>query len=169
MASALQLRRTGNLATFANKVAKLPVGQSLRPVTNWLRRSAQQRRYPQKVAKLPVASGGPLAREGCHGWPSSAAQRNPMRLATFGIQLTEINPPSPRLVQSDLLRKEFARFFNFAVVRHHIGGRTTRTWVQVTFRSLPSAKGGTFALETGRTLAWRAALSRNGGERHSVR
>ena len=49
-----------------------------------------------------------------------------MRLAIFGIQWTEINSPSPRLVQSDRLRKEFARFFKFAVVRHHIGGRTTR-------------------------------------------
>src|SRR5207253_3765086 len=54
-----------------------------------------------------------------------------MRLAIFGIQWTEINPPSLRLAQSDRLRKEFARFFNFAVVRHQIGGRTTRTCVQV--------------------------------------
>jgi hypothetical protein len=35
-----------------------------------------------------------------------------MRLAIFGIQLTEINSASPRLVQSDPLRKEFAKFFN---------------------------------------------------------
>jgi len=78
------------------------------------------------VAKLPVASGKPLAREGCHSWPSSAAHRNPVRLAIFGIQQTEINSQSLRLVQSDPLRKEFARFFNFAVVRQHSGGRTTR-------------------------------------------
>jgi len=52
-----------------------------------------------------------------------------MRLAIFGIQQTEIKSPSPRLVQSDRLRKEFARFFNFAVVRQQIGGRTTRTCV----------------------------------------
>src|SRR5437868_10901770 len=54
-----------------------------------------------------------------------------MRLAIFGIQQTEIKSPSPRLVQSDRLRKEFARFFKFAVVRQHIGGRTTRTYVQI--------------------------------------
>jgi hypothetical protein len=66
-----------------------------------------------------------LPRQGCHGWPSSLDQRNVMRLAMFGIHRTKINSPLLRLVQSDRPRKEFARFFNSAVVRQHSGGRTT--------------------------------------------
>jgi hypothetical protein len=74
---------------------------------------------------------------------SSAAQRNPMRLAIFWIQRTEINSPPLRLLQSDRSRKKFARFFNSAVVRQHIGGRTTCTCAQYPGQERFSRTGAT--------------------------
>src|SRR5439155_10506863 len=75
-----------------------------------------------------------------------------MRLAIFGIQWTEINSPSLRLAQSDRLRKEFARFFNLAVVRQHSGGRTTRTRVQYLRRARRQVK--VTATRCANALAW---------------
>ena len=70
VASALQLRRTGNLATFCQKVAKLPIGQSITPeqksgCVGALSRDDTSKKWPS----CPVASGGRLLAKGCHGWP----------------------------------------------------------------------------------------------------
>src|SRR5438105_15354656 len=86
-----------------------------------------------------------------------------MRLDIFGIRRTETNSPSLRLVQPDRLRKEFARFFNFVVVRHHIGGRTTRTPVQYNQASKvvsrpPHSKNATFLRHYPLTIS-RSALA----------
>ena len=61
---------------------------------------------------------------------ASASRRNSKKPSNLQDGTFEIKSPWTRLVQSDPLGKEFARFFNFAVVRHHIGGRTKRTCVQ---------------------------------------
>ena len=65
-------------------------------------------------------------------WQLQAAQRNPLAVDAFGIQAREINSASLRLAQYDRLSREFARFFNFAIVRQHSGGRTTGAYVHQT-------------------------------------
>jgi hypothetical protein len=65
-----------------------------------------------------------------HGWPPSVTGRKFQGPEELKGEAFEINSPSPRQAQSNCLRKEFARFFNSAVVRQHSGGRTTRTCVQ---------------------------------------